>query len=85
LYCTVGTSSVGKEDKSKAQPGAIRKTIQDEIRKTEGQEHWRCVAMIKDAKNYDRIRITYKGETELQRVKKAAEKTAVTSFKVLPE
>jgi hypothetical protein len=83
LYCTIDTSKVEEEDKSKAQLGAIRKAIEEEIRTIEGQEHWRCVAVIKDARNYDRIRVTCRDEAELQRVKKAAEKTAVTGVRVL--
>lgn len=83
LYCTIDTSRVGEEDRSKAQPGAIRRAIEEEIRTMEGQEHWRCVAVSKDARNYDRIRVTCRDETELQRVKKAAEKTAVMGVRVL--
>lgn len=83
LYCTIDTSRVGEEERSKAQPGAIRKAIEEEIRTMEGQEHWRCVAVIKDAKNHDRIRVTCRDETELQRIKKAAEKTAVMGVRVL--
>jgi hypothetical protein len=77
------TSIVGEEDRSKAQPGAIRRAIEEEIRTMEGQEHWRCVAVSKDARNYDRIRVTCRDETELQRVKKAADKTAVMGVRVL--
>jgi hypothetical protein len=83
LYCTIDTSNVKEEDKSKAQPGAIRKAIEEEIRTIEGQEHWRCVVVIKDARNYDRIRVMCRDKAELQRVKKAAEKTAVTGVRVL--
>jgi hypothetical protein len=49
----------------------------------EGQEHWRCVAVSKDVRNYNRIRVTCRDETELQRVKKAAEKIAVMGVRVL--
>lgn len=83
LYCTIDTSRVGEEERTKAQPGAVGKAIEEEIRATKGHENWRCVAVIKDAKNLDRIRVTCRDETELQRVKKAAEKTAVTGVRVL--
>jgi hypothetical protein len=32
LYCTIDTSKVREDDKSKAHPGAIRKSIEEEIR-----------------------------------------------------
>lgn len=83
LYCTIDTSRVGEEERSKVQPGTIRKAIEEEIRTTEGQEHWRCVAVMKDAKNHDRIRVTCRDEAELQKVKKAAEKRAVKGARVL--
>lgn len=69
--------------KSKAQPGAIRKAIEEEIRTTEGQEHWRCVAVMKDARNYNRMKVVCRDETELQRVRTAAEKTALIGARVL--
>lgn len=39
--------------------------------------------MFKDARNYDRIRVMCRNETELQRGKKAAEKMAVIGTRVL--
>jgi hypothetical protein len=39
--------------------------------------------VIKDARNLDRIRVTCRDEAELQRVKEAAEKTAVMGVRVL--
>jgi hypothetical protein len=46
LYCTIDTSKVREEDKSKAHPGAIRKAIEEEIRTGKGQEKWRCAAVM---------------------------------------
>jgi hypothetical protein len=65
LYCTINTSRVGEEERSKAQPGTIRKAIEEEIRTIEGQELWRYVAVIKDAKNHDRIKVTYRNKAKL--------------------
>lgn len=76
LYCTVDTSRVGEEDRSKAQPGAVRRAIEEEIRTVEGQENWRCAAVIRDARNTERIKVVCRDEAELQRVKEAAQKTA---------
>jgi len=83
LYYTINTSRVGEEERSKAQPGTIRKAIEEEIRTVEGQEHWRYVAVMKDARNHDRIRVTRRNEAEVQKAKKAAEKTAVIGAMVL--
>jgi hypothetical protein len=83
LYCTVDTSRVGEEDKHKAQLGAIRKAIEGEIRTTDDYATWRCAAVIRDGKNSDRIRIACRDEGELQRVKDAAQKTAIAGTRVL--
>lgn len=83
LYCTIDTSRVGEEDKNKALPGAIRKAIEGEIRTGEGQDKWRCSAVIRDARNVQRIRIACRDEAELQRVKDAAQKTAAEGARVL--
>ena len=78
LYCTVDTSRIPEENKSKAHPGTIREGIEKEMRTTEGRANWRCAAVIRDARNTDRIRIACRDEAELQQVKEAVEKVAVT-------
>lgn len=83
LYCTVDTSRVGEEDRIKAQPGTIRQAIEKEMRATEGHEGWRCAAVIRDARNMERIRVACRDEAELQRVKEAAQKTAAAGARVL--
>jgi hypothetical protein len=83
LYCTIDAWRVGEEDKSKAQPGAVRKAIEEEIRTVEGHSNWRCAAVIRDARNTERIRIACRDEAELQRVKEAAQKTVVAGARVL--
>ena len=82
LYCTVDTSRVQEEDQGKAQPGTIRQAIEKEMRTTEGREGWRCAAVIRDPRNTTRIRITCRDESELQRVKEAAQKS-VSGARVL--
>lgn len=82
LYCTIDTFIVEEENKSKAQLAASRKAIKKEIRAIEGRSKG-CVAVVKDAMNHDRIKVTCKDETELQRVKKAIKKTAVLGARVL--
>jgi hypothetical protein len=83
LYCTIDTSRVGEEERSKAQPGAVRKAIEEEIRTVEGHANWRCAAVIRDARNTERIRVACRDEAELQRVKEAAQKTAAAGARVL--
>jgi hypothetical protein len=74
----IDTSRVGDGDKNKAQPGVIRHAIKEELRKTEDQATWRCAAVIRGARNTERIKVVYKDEAALQPVKKAAQRTVVT-------
>ena len=83
LYCTIDTSRVSDEDKSKVQPGTIRRAIEEQTRTEEGQEKWRYAAVIRDARNTERIRIACRNEAELQRVKAAAQKTVVEGAQIL--
>jgi hypothetical protein len=48
LYYTLDTSQVEEGGKNKANPGTINRAIETEIQNTDGQEGWRCVAVIKD-------------------------------------
>jgi hypothetical protein len=82
LYCTVDTSRVGEDDKDKAQPGAIRQAIEREVRKMEGHENWRCMAVVKDVRR-EYIRLTCRDEAELQHVKEAAQKISIPRARVL--
>jgi hypothetical protein len=63
----------------------VRKAIKTEIRSTEGQEYWRCVAITKDPKNAERIRVTCRTESELARVKEVAQKTGQAGTRVLQD
>jgi hypothetical protein len=83
LYCTIDTSGVGEEERSTAQPGAIRKAIEEEIRTMDGHMNWSCAAVIRDARNMERIRIACRDEAELQRVKEAAQRTVAAGARVL--
>ena len=83
LYCTVDTSRVVEEDKSKTQPGTIRQAIEQEIRTTEGQQGWRCMAVTKDPRNTSRVRITCRDEAELQQVKETVQKIPAPGVRVL--
>jgi hypothetical protein len=76
LYCTIDTSRVAEEEKSKAHLGAVRKVIEEEIRTVEAHTNWRYARVIRDSRNTERIRVACRDEAELQRVKEAAQKTA---------
>jgi hypothetical protein len=66
LYYTIDISGVGEEERSKAQLGAVRKAIEEEIRTMDRHANWRCATMIRDARNIERIRIACRDEPELQ-------------------
>jgi hypothetical protein len=54
LYCTIDTSKV-EGNKNERHPGAIRQSVESEMRTTEGHEGWRCMAVTKDPKNSTRV------------------------------
>ncbi|KAH8656269.1 hypothetical protein BGZ61DRAFT_570766, partial [Ilyonectria robusta] len=83
LFCTIDTSRVNEEEKGKAQVGGIRQAIEEEMRKKEGRQDWRCAAVVRNAKNADRIKVICRDESEMKLVKEAAEKTAVKGARVL--
>ena len=83
LYCTVDTSRVDEDERSKAEPGAIREAIEKEMRTAADRGSWRCTAVIRDPRNTARIRVTCRDESELQLVKEAAQKTAAPGARVL--
>lgn len=83
LYCTVDTSRVDEDYRSKAEPGAIREANEKEMRTVADRGSWRCTAVIRDPRNTARIRVTCRDEPELQLVKEAAQKTAAPGARVL--
>jgi hypothetical protein len=74
---------VEEGEKGKTSPGAVRKAIETQLQATEGQEQWRCVPVTKDPKNSERIRVACRSESELMRVKEAAQKTSLLGTRVL--
>ncbi|XP_044714766.1 endonuclease-reverse transcriptase domain-containing protein [Hirsutella rhossiliensis] len=83
LYCTIDLSRVEDQNRGRAQVGEIRQAVEAEMRAKEGHEGWRCAAVVKDARNAERVKIMCRNETELQRVKDAAQKTAVIGARVM--
>jgi hypothetical protein len=69
LYCTLDTSQAEEGGKGKKNPSTVRKAVETQLQTTVGQEQWRCVAVTKDPKNPERIRVACRSESELMRVK----------------
>lgn len=83
LFCTIDISRATPEGKEASNPGAIRSLVEGEMRKREGQETWKCVAVTGDGKNKDRIRVTCRKETELQQVKAILGQKTASEVRVL--
>ncbi|EXM13523.1 hypothetical protein FOTG_18025 [Fusarium oxysporum f. sp. vasinfectum 25433] len=49
----------------------------------EGQQSWRCAAVVRDVRNADRIKVICRDEAEMQLTKQTAEKTAIKGARVL--
>jgi hypothetical protein len=84
LFCTIDTPRVSEEDRGKAQVGDVRQAIEEKVRGREGsQPNWRCVAVVKDVRNKDRIKVVCRDEAEVQLIREAAEKTMVKGARIL--
>lgn len=83
LFCMIDTSRVEEQDRGRAQIGSIRQAIEGEVRAKEGQATWRCAAVVRNSRNIEQVKIICRDETELKRVKEAAQKTAVTGARVM--
>ncbi|KJZ70171.1 hypothetical protein HIM_10431 [Hirsutella minnesotensis 3608] len=83
LFCMIDTSRVEEQDRGRAQIGSIRQAVESEVRTKDGQATWRCAAVVKNSRNAEQVKIICRDEVELQRVKEAALKTAVTGARVM--
>ena len=83
LFCTVDTSRVEEGEKNEVQVADIRKAIEKEIRTQEDMGRWRCTAVVKEARNPDRIRVVCRDEGEVQLIREAAQKITVPGVRVL--
>ncbi|EAQ91643.1 hypothetical protein CHGG_03578 [Chaetomium globosum CBS 148.51] len=83
LFCTIDTSRVEEKEKGNVQVADIRKAIETEARAQESMGDWRCAAVVKEARNPDRVRVICRDEGEVQLVKEAAEKISVPGVRVL--
>ncbi|EAQ85614.1 predicted protein [Chaetomium globosum CBS 148.51] len=83
LFCTIDTSRVEEKEKGNVQVADIRKAIETEARAQESMKDWRCAAVVKEARNPDRVRVICRDEGEVQLVKEAAVKISVPGVRVL--
>ena len=83
FYCTIDTSRVEENNRDRAQVGAIRQAIENEIKAKDGQATWKCAAVMKEARNTERVKIICRDENELKQVKEAAQKTAIVGTRVM--
>jgi len=83
LFCTIDTSRVEEKEKGKVQVADVRKAIEAEVRTRENMGDWRCVAVVKEARNPDRVKVVCRDESEIKIVKDAAQKIAVPGVRVL--
>jgi uncharacterized coiled-coil protein SlyX len=83
LFCTVDTSRVEESEKGKVQVADIRKAIEAEIQTHENQGTWRYAAVVKEARNLERIRVICRDKSEVALVKEAAQKITVLGVRVL--
>jgi hypothetical protein len=85
VFCTVDVSRVQVEDSTRATPGEIRTTLQNEIRTEKGLPAWQCRAITTDLKAPHRIRIVCRDENEHQMIKGILEKKLPQGGRVLRE
>jgi hypothetical protein len=83
LYCTIDISRVADEGVDKTSVGAIRTTVEKEIRAAKSEANWRCRAVTRDVKNASRIKIACRDEAEQQLVKQVAESKIALGVRVL--
>jgi hypothetical protein len=83
LYCIIDTSRVSTEESDKISVGAVRTAMETEIRTRVDRANWRCRAVIRDAKNANRIRIACRDEPEQELIKQAAESKIAAGVRVL--
>ncbi|KAL3708730.1 hypothetical protein TMatcc_006714 [Talaromyces marneffei ATCC 18224] len=60
----------------------LKELIEKEIQGNKEIRNWQCAAVIKDAKNADRIKVVCRHEDEIQLVKEAAQKLKIPGLRV---
>ena len=82
-FCTIDTSRTPEESPEKGNPSVLRSLVEREMRKEDGREAWRCVAVSKDSKNKDRIRVICRDAEELDKIKNIVQRNTAPETRVL--
>jgi hypothetical protein len=83
LFCTIDTSRVAEEHRNGTHMRTVREDIEQEMKNNGGGDLWRCMAVTRDPRFADRVRIACRDEEELQRVKEAAERRGKPGARIL--
>jgi hypothetical protein len=79
----VDTSRVPEDHIGDATPTIIHKTVEQDMRQLSDQPHWRCVAVTRDGRNTNRLRIIGRNEEEIQKIKTILETRKAPGARVL--
>lgn len=66
-----------------ATPTIIHKTVKQEMQASSDKPHWRCVAVTRDRRNANRLRIIGRNEEEIQKIKTILEARKAPGARVL--
>ncbi|KAM5353470.1 hypothetical protein ACJ41O_000120 [Fusarium nematophilum] len=83
VFCTVDTSRVPEDHIGDTTPAVLRRTIEQEMRTSSDQPSWRCVAVTRDGRNTNRLRVIGRNEEELNRIKAIIEAKKAPGARVL--
>ncbi|KAJ3453787.1 hypothetical protein MRS44_018419 [Fusarium solani] len=83
VFCTVDTSRVPEDHIGDTTPAVLRRTIEQEMRTSSDQPSWRCVAVTKDGRNTNRLRVIGRNEEELKKIKTIIEVKKAPGARVL--
>ncbi|WAO97111.1 Hypothetical protein NCS54_01482000 [Fusarium falciforme] len=83
VFCTVDTSRVPEDHIGDTTPAVLRRTIEQEMRTSSDQPSWRCVAVTRDGRNTNRLRVIGRNEEELKKIKTIIEVKKAPGARVL--
>jgi hypothetical protein len=85
VFCTIDTSRVPEDHLGDVTPTMIRKTVEQEMRQSSDQPHWRCAAVTRDGRNANRLRVIGRNEEEIQKIKTILETRKAPGARVLQD
>lgn len=83
VFCTLDVSRVPEEHAGLASAAAIRNTVEREMRTTSNQPNWRCVAVTRDGRSTNRLRVVGRTEEEMKQIKDILEARKAPGARVL--